>query len=42
MVPESLLAGMREKLPPAGNCHIYFDYGDQRLDAFYPKEGPMP
>jgi len=35
-VPELFLAYMREKLPKPGRHKIYFDYGDQTLDAYYP------
>lgn len=35
-VPEAFLAYMREKLPSPASHRIYFDYGDQTLDAHYP------
>lgn len=35
-IPEAFLAYMRNKLPAANMHKIYFDYGDQTLDALYP------
>lgn len=35
-VPELFLAYMRTHLPPANSRKLYFDYGDQTLDAWYP------
>lgn len=35
-VPDTFIAYMREKLPKPGGHKIYFDYGDQTLDAHYP------
>lgn len=34
-VPAALLAYMKDYLPKPGNHRIYFDYGDQTLDAWY-------
>jgi len=35
-IPTALLRFMRQQLPPAAQHKIYFDYGDQTLDAMYP------
>jgi len=35
-VPDVFLGYMRENLPPPANHRIYFDFGDQTLDAHYP------
>lgn len=35
-VPAAFLAYLKNKLPPPGKHKIYFDYGDQTLDAMYP------
>ncbi len=34
--PEAMMAYLEENLPPPGRHAIYFDYGDQTLDALYP------
>ena len=36
LVPDTMLAYMRENFPTPGNHRVYFDYGDQTLDAHYP------
>lgn len=35
-IPDAFLAYMNKHLPKANTRKIYFDYGDQTLDAFYP------
>ena len=35
-IPDAFLAYLRAKLPNPENHKIYFDYGDQTLDALYP------
>lgn len=35
-VPTAFFSYMQQKLPKPGQHKIYFDYGDQTLDAFYP------
>ncbi|MFC4349449.1 alpha/beta hydrolase [Kordiimonas lipolytica] len=35
-MPDTFIAYMRENLPPPEGHRIYFDYGDQTLDAHYP------
>jgi enterochelin esterase-like enzyme len=35
-VPVSFRTYLEKKLPPADSRKIYFDYGDQTLDAYYP------
>jgi enterochelin esterase-like enzyme len=35
-IPTAFLSFMRQHLPPAAQHKIYFDYGDQTLDALYP------
>ncbi|MEI6275007.1 MAG: alpha/beta hydrolase-fold protein [Prolixibacteraceae bacterium] len=35
-VPDAFFSYMRKKLPNPKNHKIYFDYGDQTLDAMYP------
>lgn len=35
-IPTAFLSYMRQHLPPAAQHKIYFDYGDQTLDALYP------
>ena len=35
-IPDAFLAYMNEKLPSPKHHKIYFDYGDQTLDAMYP------
>jgi len=35
-IPEAFYAYMRKKLPNPKTNRIYFDYGDQTLDALYP------
>mgnify|MGYP000002575162 FL=1 len=35
-IPATFLAYMNKHLPKANTRKIYFDYGDQTLDAFYP------
>ena len=31
----AFLAWLRDELPPAGSHRVYFDHGDQGLDALY-------
>lgn len=35
-VPEQFFAYLRQKLSPDSQSRLYFDYGDQTLDAWYP------
>jgi len=35
-IPGAFMAFMRQQLPPPAKHKIYFDYGDQTLDAMYP------
>jgi len=35
-VPDMMLAYMQANLPPPANHRLYFDHGDQALDAHYP------
>ena len=35
-IPDAFLSYMNKHLPKANTRKIYFDYGDQTLDAFYP------
>jgi predicted alpha/beta superfamily hydrolase len=35
-IPDAFYAYMRKKLPNPKSNRIYFDYGDQTLDALYP------
>ncbi len=38
--PDAIFSYMDEKLPNAGAHKLYFDYGDQTLDAHYPQYAP--
>jgi len=38
--PEAIFAYMDKNLPESGDNKIYFDYGDQTLDAHYPQYAP--
>jgi hypothetical protein len=35
-IPDAFFEYLAEYLPKPGNHKIYFDYGDQTLDAMYP------
>ena len=38
--PEAIFSYMVEHFPLAGDHHVYFDYGNQTLDAHYPQYAP--
>lgn len=40
-IGKAILKYMEANLPNPKNHHIYFDYGTETLDAFYPKYAPM-
>jgi enterochelin esterase-like enzyme len=40
LLPNAIFKYMETNLPNAGTHKLYFDYGDQTLDAYYPQYGP--
>ncbi|TBN00892.1 esterase [Hyunsoonleella flava] len=40
-LPKAILSYLENKLPNPSNHKIYFDYGTETLDAFYPQYAPM-
>ncbi|TMM31512.1 alpha/beta hydrolase [Polaribacter aestuariivivens] len=39
-LPEAIFSYLENNLPDAGSHKMYFDYGNQTLDQFYPKYAP--
>lgn len=40
LLPNAIFKYMEINLPNAGHHKVYFDYGNQTLDAYYPQYGP--
>lgn len=40
LLPNAIFKYMEINLPSAGHHKVYFDYGNQTLDAYYPQYGP--
>jgi enterochelin esterase-like enzyme len=40
LLPNAIFKYMETNLPNAGKHKLYFDYGNQTLDAYYPQYGP--